>query len=352
MDAEVVARLFQPFMQADGSTTRRFGGTGLGLCISQQLACLLEGALSVSSQVGVGSIFTLWLPSRPCLVPPSLLTLAAAPVAAGGSAGVFARSHDGLRALVVDDDPTNRWLAQRQLLRLGLHADVAEDGEAGLAALLAAPYDILVTDCHMPRMDGVALTRAVRALDDPARRRIPIIGLTADATAAQRAACDAAGMTEVAIKPVTLAQFSNLITRLTGAGGSAAVDEGTTLRAVAFDDQILRAIFEPGDAAGAAWLEDYLAAARNDTEELAPLLERDPDAVVKLAHRLAGASFSAGAMLLGEAARALERAAMAGGPLVALHAAVVCEYEAAAREIRRTVLAEVAPVPASLAADG
>jgi light-regulated signal transduction histidine kinase (bacteriophytochrome)/CheY-like chemotaxis protein len=208
MSAEVLARLFQPFTQADGSTTRHYGGTGLGLCISRQLAQLLGGDIAVRSQVGAGSEFTVRLPlvaepaapgEIPTPEPPP-------PPAPSASASALVR-----RVLIVDDDKTLRWLTKRQLQKLGFLVDAAEDGEDGFRQLRAGRHDLLLTDCHMPQMDGVALTQAVRADPDPELRAIPIVGLTADVTEEQRIRCFDAGMNDLAIKPLRVEQLAQLL---------------------------------------------------------------------------------------------------------------------------------------------
>jgi two-component system sensor histidine kinase EvgS len=306
MSEEVLSRLFAPFMQADGSTTRNFGGTGLGLCISRQLTLLLGGHLAVTSEPGVGSEFTLLLPTPPCSQ-----EVAAQPAASAGPPRV---SPCGKRVLVVDDDATIRWLSLRQLETLGFVADSAEDGEIGLRKFASGSYDLVLTDCHMPRMDGVALTRALRSGTDEAGRIVPIIGLTADVTEGQRMLCHEAGMTELAIKPLTVERLSNLLQRhLEAAEGELQPPlDAPDLRDIAFDDQIFLSIFDQGDPAGAAWITDWLDTARRDVEELAALLavaagEDPPRAAIRdVAHRLAGSASSAGAMLLSRAARALE----------------------------------------------
>ncbi len=303
--AEALARLFRPFTQADGSTTRLYGGTGLGLAISKKLAELLGGTLSAASEPGVGSVFSLLLPLLECdggvergdveaPAPPAMV-------------------HAGRRALVVDDDPTIRWLSERLLTSLGFVVDSAPDGEQGLTRFLAGSFDLVLTDCHMPRMDGVALSQAVRAAEQSAPRRVPIIGVTADVTEAQRERCLEAGMSALAIKPLTLPVLSALIAQHFG-GTQAAPVQGEASSATAFDESIFLSILEPSDPEGAAWLGEYLAAGAS---ELATLrcLEADKSAlseIVAVAHRLAGASYSAGAMRTGDAARALEHAALAG----------------------------------------
>jgi len=222
IDESAIGTLFQPFVQADGSTSRRFGGTGLGLSISSKLAALLEGGITATSRPGdgpgSGSVFRLWMRLQPCAAPLCKDPLLKAPLfkeaaanAAGSAFVPAAQAQTRGRALVVDDDATTRWLTQRQLAKLGLDVDVASDGKAGLQKLLASPYDVLLTDCHMPTMDGVALTKAVRGAAEERLRHLPVIGLTADVTEAQRDLCTGAGMTALAIKPLTIQRLSALL---------------------------------------------------------------------------------------------------------------------------------------------
>jgi signal transduction histidine kinase/ActR/RegA family two-component response regulator/HPt (histidine-containing phosphotransfer) domain-containing protein len=323
MEAGTVSRLFKPFSQADGSITRKFGGTGLGLCISQQLARLLGGAITVTSRAGEGSAFSLTLPWIAC-AQQDIVHAAPEEPAAGEEFGA------GLRVLLVDDDPTNRWLGQSQLRRLGFAVDVAEDGEAGLAAIRAARYDVLVTDLHMPRLCGVGLTEAVRGDAELAWRTLPIIGLTADTTDEQRARCRLAGMTEFIIKPITVARLEALLVRVLPKFRDESApppeppppaDAPRGLLPIPFDPHIYLEMLPRGDPAGATWLRDYLETAREDVEMLCALRisasspggspQADPALVEisSVAHRLAGASFSVGATLLGQAARAVEHAA-------------------------------------------
>jgi CheY-like chemotaxis protein/HPt (histidine-containing phosphotransfer) domain-containing protein len=299
--------------------------------ISRKLAVLLAGDLTAASRPDEGSVLTLTLPLLAC-DPPAMPEPATQAV-------TIAAAHRG-RALVVDDDATIRWLLQRQLEKLGFVVDAAEDGEAGLRKAGAGRQDVVLTDCHMPRMDGVVMTRAIRMAPDPGLRRIPIIGLTADVTEAQRALCGEAGMTELAIKPLTLEHLAEILGRHLGrhlgAPADPAPDTGIdtapeakpgtepALRATDFDDQIYLSIFPPGDPEGEAWLRGYLEAAHQDAAELAALFDVPQDAglatqgICRVAHRLAGASFSVGAMLLGEAGRELERAAAASRDLQGL----------------------------------
>jgi light-regulated signal transduction histidine kinase (bacteriophytochrome)/FixJ family two-component response regulator/HPt (histidine-containing phosphotransfer) domain-containing protein len=351
MDADVLGRLFRPFEQADGSTSRQFGGTGLGLSISRQLARLLGGDLTVVSTPNVGSEFTLDLPLLP-----AEQEVAEAGVGDAARATPIAA---GKRVLVVDDDTTIRWLTKRQLEKLGVDADAADDGESGLRKLRKGAYDLLLTDCHMPRMDGVALTVAVRADPDPRLHRIPIIGLTADVTEAQREKCRAAGMTELAIKPVRLDGLAALLQRHLAPSGTAAAAApaapAPALRAVALDDQIYLSMFELGDPEGAAWLTQFLAAARQDVDALGDLLAAAEPPRLQLrrvAHRLAGAAFSAGAMLLGAAARTLEGAADHADPATLGASLAVVRHELAAAASAIDLLIGVGRMGGDQAAEG
>ena len=328
MAPDVVARLFAPFMQADGSTTRNFGGTGLGLCISQRLARLLHGSLVADSQLGQGSRFTLSLP----------LLVATQPVLDGTMATPPAEACGLGRALVADDDATNRWLIHRQLTLLGWTADVAEDGLAALAMLACQHYDVLLTDCHMPKLDGVSLARAIRANADPARRGLPIIGLTADATAAQRERCLDAGMGELAIKPVSREQLQRLLTLVQPQPITSIPEQRDTGdRPPVFDDTCLRDLVSPGDPDVGGWLTDYLASAAKIEADLATLLAVphpapiDREAVATAMHRLAGSSLSVGASRLGAEAKRLEAASIDGNRefLATRHAALRHEIAAA-----------------------
>jgi len=330
MEAGVIARLFAPFMQADGSTTRNYGGTGLGLCICQCLAELLHGTLEVESQAGEGSMFTLNLPLVPARRPDNRLDTA--------SPAVLHPLRPS-RVLVADDDPSNRWLTQRQLQLLGLEVDTAENGRSALEKLHAGQYHLLVTDCHMPEMDGSALARAVRASTDPALSAIPIIGLTADATVTQRARCFDAGMSDVAIKPVSRDHMHRLLSAL-GTNANAAPSEIKPVPSDSptFDPSTYQDLFEPGDPEGAGWLREYLDGARNMLEDLQPAVtvsEPDRAAIVATAHRLAGSSLSVGATRLGQAAKRFEHAAETAAPpiLARMQSALILDYEEACEGI-------------------
>ena len=304
IEPSVIARLFAAFVQADSSTTRNYGGTGLGLCICQRLAELLDGTIEVESLAGTGSTFTLNLPLLHARMPEESMVAALPAIPHPIRIG---------RVLVADDDPSNRWLIQRQLQLLGLEVDTADNGRSALERLRSGHYQLLITDCHMPEMNGSALARAVRASPDPALSAIPIIGLTADTTAAQRARCFDAGMSDVAIKPVSRGTMSRLLRPFAIAvDGTPAAPQPASPKHPIFDRNTYHDLFEPCDPEGVGWLTEYLGGACDMMAELQSNLaasEIDRPDVAATAHRLAGSSLSVGATSLGHAARQLERAA-------------------------------------------
>jgi len=193
--AEVRERLFQPFEQADQSTTRRFGGSGLGLSICRQLAALMQGEVGLQSTPGEGSCFWAELP----------LPATAAPAVDPGPAGTGAEPLAGSRVLMVEDNPVNMTIAVAMLEHWGVEVEQAGDGAQAIAAVERAeqsgrPLDLVLMDVQMPVMGGYEATRALRAR--PASRGLPIIALTAAALSSEREEALAAGMDGFLTKPV------------------------------------------------------------------------------------------------------------------------------------------------------
>jgi signal transduction histidine kinase/CheY-like chemotaxis protein len=202
---EQQARLFQAFSQADGSTTRRFGGTGLGLAVSKQLAALMGGEIGVESEAGRGSSF--WFTIR-------------AEVLEGGNPALSRADLNGIRVLIVEDNATNREIVLHQVTALGALGELAADGLAGLEAMRAAlarghPYQVALIDMKMPRMNGMELIRAVRA--DPALRDTRLAMLTSLSAPGEAAATRDAGADAYLTKPVRRGELLNALARLTGA---------------------------------------------------------------------------------------------------------------------------------------
>ena len=185
-----LARLFEPFAPGDASTTRRHGGTGLGLAVARRLVERMGGEIAVQSEPGHGSVFVFTLQLSRC----------AAPVAP--RRGAVPGTGGPRRLLVAEDNPVNQRVAARLLRALGYEVDVVSDGAQAAAALARGDYAAVLMDCMMPEMDGYAATAAVRQREGD-DRHTPIIGVTANAMAGDRERCLAAGMDDYVAKPVT-----------------------------------------------------------------------------------------------------------------------------------------------------
>jgi signal transduction histidine kinase/AmiR/NasT family two-component response regulator len=215
IDPDTLARLFQPFTQADSSTTRRFGGTGLGLVISKRLAELLGGSLTVESVPGSGSRFTVTIATGPLQGVPWLTasTAKAAAVAPRSQqAGSGAKQRIEGRVLLAEDAVDNQRLISLILQKGGAEVTIADNGAAALERVKAAgeqgrPFDLILMDMQMPVMDGYMATAELR------RRglRTPIIALTAHAMPGDREKCLAAGCDDYASKPVQSGRLIALV---------------------------------------------------------------------------------------------------------------------------------------------
>ena len=204
IDAATQERLFQRFSQGDESRSRRFGGTGLGLEISRSLARLMGGDITVTSAPGQGSRFTFRVPLA--LLPPG------EPGAAlEAASSTVTPPLPPLRVLVAEDNEVNRLVLEAMLARLGLRAEFAADGRQAVRMATSQDWDVVLMDLHMPELDGLEAARAIRALPDRARARVPIVALTADVFDETRERCRAAGIVDFLTKPV---DFAGLVASL------------------------------------------------------------------------------------------------------------------------------------------
>ncbi|MBC7926114.1 MAG: response regulator [Bryobacteraceae bacterium] len=196
-----LSKIFEKFTQADYTTTRRFGGTGLGLSISKQLAELMNGSISVESDLGKGSVFT-------CSIN---LQIGSAELAKPETRGQQkARLLSAHPVLLVEDNKTNQKVGTLLLKSLGLEVDVADNGVVALAMLAVKEYSAILMDCQMPEMDGYEATRQVR---QSPQRAIPIIALTAGATSQEKLLASAAGMNAFLSKPVRKDELREMLAR-------------------------------------------------------------------------------------------------------------------------------------------
>ena len=211
-------RIFSGFTQAEASTTRRFGGTGLGVALCQRLVALMGGELRLHSALGQGSRF--WFQLRLPVADSEQALPADAARAVGQPAAAVAPSVGGrltgLRLLVAEDNANNQQVARELLGDEGASVDIAPHGAAAVAAVAAAspPYDAVLMDLQMPEMDGYTATSRIR--QDLGLHALPIVAMTANAMASDRAACLAAGMNEHVGKPFDLDHLVGVLQRLTG----------------------------------------------------------------------------------------------------------------------------------------
>jgi PAS domain S-box-containing protein len=274
--SEDQARLFEPFSQADASTTRRFGGTGLGLAITKELVTMMGGSLELRSQVDVGSTFSfeLSLPKQ---------------AGAGPTFPVFELG--SLRVLVVDDNATNRLILRQQLRSWGMDPTEAEDGVIALEILRAAAaagtaFDIVILDFNMPRMDGLQLAREIVA--DPSISHARMFLLS---SSAQRLGLDAArahGLSGSLMKPVRQSELFNLLMSGLNVDGAALAEEAaarprreaahpTGAHVLLVEDNSMNQLVASRILSKLGYLADI---ASNGREALSALTQRDYDAVL------------------------------------------------------------------------
>jgi two-component system CheB/CheR fusion protein len=199
--------IFEAFRQADSSTTRQYGGTGLGLTISARLVVMMGGTISVESTFGQGSRFRFTIPCK-------LAQRETVSAAARTLTGLPDGPHKRLRILLAEDNTVNQRLAKRLLEKRGHDVSIVADGLQALEAAAQAPlFDLILMDVQMPIMDGLEATRAIRQIENPGRSSVPIVAMTAFAMKADQDRCLAAGMNGHLAKPIDPAELSATVER-------------------------------------------------------------------------------------------------------------------------------------------
>ncbi|MBI5278105.1 MAG: response regulator [Burkholderiales bacterium] len=321
-------RLFQPFSQAGTDPTQRAGGAGLGLAICRQLAQMMGGSVEMASAPGQGTTMTLNLslpvaePTRPSA--PGAETTRDRP----GPAMVFRippsnaeAQAEGTLILLVDDHPINRRLLVRQVRTLGYAADSAEDGAEALEKWNSGRFGLVLTDCHMPRMDGYELARSIRGLESAGGLpRIPIIACTANALQGEAETCLAAGMDDYLVKPVELSQLLEKLGRwlpLPEAAMAPHPASGPSADATSSGEPFDRALIAASWGGDAAMVDEILKSFQGTCDEDAARLRQavaagDIPQVTHFAHRIRGASKMVGAVGLAAACEKIDNAGRAG----------------------------------------
>jgi signal transduction histidine kinase/HPt (histidine-containing phosphotransfer) domain-containing protein/ActR/RegA family two-component response regulator len=292
-----LARIFEPFEQADQTMARRFGGSGLGLAICRQLVELMGGRIEAVSEPARGSEFTFTIRVARAAMPER------APAAAAGDV----RRWSG-RVLVAEDHSVNQIVIASLLEQRGLVADVAATGIEAVTLCSQVAYDLVLMDCRMPEMDGFEATREIRRRQSGGRHT-PIVALTADALPASRERCFAAGMDAFLTKPLREMELNEVLGRWLQPVPDSHLPES--------DAPLHEAREIMGDRFGAVAAQ-YLDDARRSVQAMRAALTRgDIDALADLAHRLKGSSGMIGATAVERVCHRIEADAAAAGNLLA-----------------------------------
>jgi len=223
ISADKLETIFEPFTQADGSTTRKYGGTGLGLTIARQLAEMMGGTIGVESVVGDGTTFWFTAVLRKQLKP--LAVPRENPVSNNNTGLPLARAANdsNVRLLLAEDDPTNQFVTKMIVSKFGYKMDVVNNGSEALKVLEENDYTLVLMDCMMPVMNGFEATAVIRDHASPVRNHaIPVIALTANAFKEDQERCLAVGMNDYLSKPINvdemLAMLEKWVSHVSGQG--------------------------------------------------------------------------------------------------------------------------------------
>ena len=331
---ERIKSLFSPFAQADSSITRRFGGSGLGLAICKRLVEQMGGAIVLDSMPGHGSLFRFHL-TLP--LAEAVATIVDPPDSSAALVAHIARLGRRMRVLFAEDNPTNQFVALQLLKGYALQVDVAGNGLEAVAAASRVAYDVICMDISMPEMDGLAATRAIRALAGPVPG-VPIIALTANAFPEDVRACLDAGMNLFVAKPVSKRALIGAILRAIGGDAEVGAGSGADPQDAACDEVALTALTQDLGSADVAELVNlFIAETRSRLHRMASP-DLDPARLVHEAHTLKGAAGTVCAAHLAGLAAALEARLRQGGSMAAAEVdGLAAAFDAYVTEVREVI---------------
>ena len=317
-------KLFQAFQQAEGSTTRSFGGTGLGLVISRRLAEMMGGQVTMESTPGAGTTMrlTVSLPiGNEADIEDDGFTTAPQSFTARALPTIEQAVAENSLILLVDDHPTNRLVVSRQLALAGYLCETAEDGVQGLERWQTGRYALVLSDIHMPVMDGYQMSRELRQQEQTQQKpRTPVVALTAAALKGESERCLAAGMDDYLMKPVSISQLVACLQKwlphtISLQNNSivqtlpTAVLPQTNLPPTPLDKTVLNELTGGDLKENRALLDDFLQATDLDTAAMQKAREQgDLVQLGREAHKIKGAAKLVGAVELAHAAMELELA--------------------------------------------
>jgi CheY-like chemotaxis protein/HPt (histidine-containing phosphotransfer) domain-containing protein len=301
-------RVFEAFTQADASTTRGYGGSGLGLTISKRLITLMGGEIRLHSRPGQGACFTCQVPVG--RVEASAAVTDIAPV-------ISQEAQFAARVLLAEDHSVNRLVARGMLETFGCRVAEVENGRQAVAAVQGERFDLVLMDCHMPELDGFAAAREIRAAEAAGGApRVPILALTADVQKGIMDHCRAAGMDDYLAKPLKLATLHTALGRWVPTRVEPKQAPGTAapvaaMATVLLNSVVLDELRTMNEALLRSIIALYLEQLPRHLDALRAAAVTDPGEVRRIANKLKASSASLGAESLSALFLALERAGAA-----------------------------------------
>jgi PAS domain S-box-containing protein len=308
MKPDSLKKIFDPFTQADNSITRRFGGTGLGLSISRQCATALGGGLSVQSEYGKGSVFTLSIDAGPAEAIDIFDPLTQSPQKSAATNSSTVIRLKPAKILVVEDGTSNQKLITIVLQRAGVTVELANNGQIGFDMAMAGKYDVILMDMQMPVMDGFTATRRLREEGC----NLPIIALTANAMKGEEEKCRAAGCSGYLSKPIDvdllLGMLAELVGELPADARAARIIPSRTLAPLPKDVPMLESTLPIEDPEFLEIVQEFADRLHEQIGEMQKAWEQQElSQLASLAHWLKGSGGTAGFHAFTNPAAKLER---------------------------------------------